>query len=219
MRDPLPYGVTCLMAMHFLKLKLPLIAAATMWMFDTYCRSSEASALMKVDILPPAPAAGPLYKDKWIMILGNSETGARTKTKIVDGGVEVGGSVRPYMKKVAQLLYTSNGGKHPLFGTGQLALEAHFRTATRALDLEALHPCPHMLRHGGASEDFLSGARNLAEIKKRGLWESLASVSRYAKSGLVLRQLNKLPVTLQRRCRTAEHQLPAALISALEKLG
>ena len=58
---------------------------------------------------------------------------------------------------------------------------------------------PHMLRHGGPSEDVLAGHRTLAQVQERGRWEAKASVRNYAKGGRVLRQTKKLTDQQQRR--------------------
>ena len=51
----------------------------------------------------------------------------------------------------------------------------------------------YTLRHGGASADRLMDRRSLAEVKRRGRWRSDASLRRYEKSTIVLRQVALMP--------------------------
>ena len=51
----------------------------------------------------------------------------------------------------------------------------------------------YSLRHGGASDDLLNQRRSLLEIKRRGLWKSEISLRRYAKEGMILSELRKVP--------------------------
>lgn len=81
------------------------------------------------------------------------------------------------------------------------------------LNLAKLKVCPYAMRHGGASTDslrhgtsrsFLHG-RSLQEIKKkRGRWKSMASVRRYEKSGVLLKQWTPVPASIKKRAHKAE---------------
>eukprot|EP00972_Heterocapsa_arctica_P097654 14410021-Heterocapsa_arctica.AAC.1 len=51
----------------------------------------------------------------------------------------------------------------------------------------------YQLRHGGASEDVLSGRRPMLEVLARGRWATWASLRRYAKAGLLQKLLSSLP--------------------------
>ena len=52
---------------------------------------------------------------------------------------------------------------------------------------------PHMLRHGGASDDALRQTRAMIDIKRRGRWAADSSVKRYEKHARVLKSLENLP--------------------------
>ena len=56
-----------------------------------------------------------------------------------------------------------------------------FEKVTSLLQLHALRPCLYALRHGGASDDLLTGRRSVMEVKRRGGWAAESSVKRYAK--------------------------------------
>ena len=66
-----------------------------------------------------------------------------------------------------------------LFQLGQPGFTALFRRAGRELGLVDVHP--YQLRHTGASVEFASQTRTLAEVKRRGRWKSDSSVRRYEK--------------------------------------
>ena len=104
----------------------------------------------------------------------------------MDGSIEVGSRTRGYLKSVAAELHRLRGPGDLLFGLSYGQLAGAFLLAVRDLGLGRLRISPHSARHGGASEDFYRSVRSLAEIKKRGQWESLASVSQYEKSGKLL---------------------------------
>jgi len=94
---------------------------------------------MKCDIVPPAPLAGPAFGNRWVVLLGNSERGAVTKTKVVDGSVELGLHTRSFMRGIARELYRLSDDTTPVFKTSREELEGAFRLAVRELQLEALN--------------------------------------------------------------------------------
>jgi integrase len=63
--------------------------------------------------------------------------------------------------------------------------------ASRALELPYVLR-PHMLRHGGASEDYHQKRLTIDQIQFRGRWRSIKSVQRYMKAGRLLAQARKL---------------------------
>ena len=52
---------------------------------------------------------------------------------------------------------------------------------------------PHSARHTGASRDLSEGYRSLEDVMKRGRWQALASVHRYAKPHMWFAAIAKLP--------------------------
>eukprot|EP00959_Pyramimonas_sp_CCMP1952_P406088 8510668-Pyramimonas_sp.AAC.1 len=49
-------------------------------------------------------------------------------------------------------------------------LTLQFRAACRAMRLSTWKPHLYSLRHGGASDDLLTGRRSPTEVQKRGRW-------------------------------------------------
>ena len=74
-------------------------------------------------------------------------------------------------------------------------LRVKFMAACHRLGLEALQPCIHCLRHGGASHDYMVGARTILGIQCRGAWKATSSVRRYEKAVAIGKQLQRLPTT------------------------
>ena len=67
-------------------------------------------------------------------------------------------------------------------------LSAAFAQAACLAAVDHLEPQLYSLRHGGASADALRRTRSIEEIKKRGRWTSDASVRRYEKAALAMRE-------------------------------
>lgn len=215
-RDAMPFGVACLMAGEWVRAGKPLLGAALLVQFDAYLRPSEVCDLKKMDLLPPAPLASRSYANRWCLLLGNALRYGKTKTGVVDGSVELGGRIRPFVRDIASLLYRrARTPDSSLFETDLSTYEKEFRKLTSQLSLQRLKLVPHSARHGGASHGAFLSARTLTDIKKRGQWVSSASVSRYEKHGKLLRQMSYLSEQQQISCRAAELAGPAAVIRAL----
>ena len=69
-----------------------------------------------------------------------------------------------------------------------------FKSAAAAVDLPAI--VPYQLRHSGLSWQKLHQRRGQVAIMRRGRWRSLASLSRYEKGGIVMKEYAKLPEAL-----------------------
>jgi hypothetical protein len=64
--------------------------------------------------------------------------------------------------------------------------------------ISALAPHPYALRHGGASDDFLSRRLTIEGVRRRGRWRAMSSVRRYEKSARVALQVQQLPAATRR---------------------
>ncbi|CAK0837495.1 unnamed protein product [Prorocentrum cordatum] len=75
---------------------------------------------------------------------------------------------------------------------------AHFRAAVAELPLGPLLPATiYQMRRGGASREIHSGQRDLLGVKKRGRWDSDASLRRYVKAGRLNEQVHRLDQVTQ----------------------
>ena len=71
-------------------------------------------------------------------------------------------------------------------------LTRFLRDALDALQMDHMGVELYSLRHGGASDDFLTKRRTLPEIKHRGRWRADSSVRRYTKIARALKELEKM---------------------------
>ena len=83
--------------------------------------------------------------------------------------------------------------------------------AAEEAELGPLELRPYGMRHCGASTDCIRKVRSLLAIKKRGRWESDASLVRYEKGGRLLTQLNKLAPAVRQKALAADRRLPEVL--------
>eukprot|EP00974_Lingulodinium_polyedra_P081575 7897926-Lingulodinium_polyedra.AAC.1 len=78
-----------------------------------------------------------------------------------------------------------------------------------------------MLRHGGPSEDALSGARGLQEIQRRGRRACVGSVRRYERHGSLPRRRGQIAPEFWRWARgllaAQGHEVVSQLSAALKR--
>ena len=98
-----------------------------------------------------------------------------------------------------------------LFPWSAAAFTAMFKRAAADVGLGAWELTPYILRHAGPSHDWLTKARSLDGIKRRGRWISDMSVRRYEKSSRVMRRLATLPRDRQLLLAESANYLEAGL--------
>ena len=118
----------------------------------------------------------------------NSPADVRTKAGKTDDTVVFGDSSsrlagRAWVADLLAGLKRKQRGFARLFPLSLSQYEHAFNKSVLRLGLAALHATPHCCRHGGASGDAAAAHRNIADIARRGRWESAASVKRYEKHG------------------------------------
>ena len=209
-RDPLPVGIVAVMCEDMIRAGDGWAAMAAALQVDIYARPSELLALNGTDLVKPEPKAGETFAKHWAVIIAGSDTGRTTKTGDSDHTVLVGDKTRFWLKRLLRPL-ARLAGRGPLIPLTLPQYEAAFRRSASRLDLVALRPCPHMLRHAGPSHDAWTGVRDLHDIQKRGNWEAFASVKRYEKHGKLLRQIARAPDRIRDAMVDAEQHLPKLL--------
>ena len=160
--------------------------------FKTYLRPGECDRLVGRNLVRPQPLAG-LHYQRWGLNLHLVEHGRAGKTQgfdesvLIDTDLWLGEILEQIKAQVAddQTLWTSSVGQN---------IE-RFHDIALHLGLGPLGPSRYALRHGGASEDLLSGLRNLDAIKKRGRWGTDASLRRYSKETKLLAEISKIPAS------------------------
>ena len=76
----------------------------------------------------------------------------------------------------------------------------------------------YVLRHSGASADWLAGRRSRQALKDRGRWRSDASIRRYEKGGRAAEQLSRCSEDLRRYAHQCVLLLPKVLGGSLRPL-
>ncbi len=220
-RDPCPWVALALVCEHLSSsgdLGLAAARAAALQM-DGYFRPSEVLAIRRCDVAQhsrSAPFAITVAPSHGPGVEAAAVAPPRAKSGQYDDTVLVGDKTsldagRPWTRLLVRRLLTEAPKAADAFLFAGLTLakyEALFRSAVEACRLQALGLTPHMLRHGGPSEDILNNVRSISQVQERGRWSAPASVRNYQKQGRVLRQLNKMSKHQQRLGRAALAALP-----------
>ena len=224
-RDPCPWSALALVVEQLVKEGDDGVAAAraSVLMQDGYFRPSEVLNNRRADVAdvskrgPIAVTVTPA-QPRDVSERGRpmppAKTGKYDDTVLLHDAVSLAAG-RTKMRKLMDTLLADAGspGSSKLFPGLTLAkFERLFASAADAAGLGELRLTPHMLRHGGPSEDVLGRHRTLPEVQERGRWEAKASVKNYAKGGRVLRQLRKLSDAQRRRGAQLLHKIPSLLL-------
>ena len=191
-------------------------ALAFLVAFDLYLRPAETLRLSRRHVYAPSRNTKG-YKD-WAVVVAPVEVGTPSKTGIFDQTLVAGTpkSSRAWIKDLVALLYGRTTGDDTLFDNLNIhGYVCWIKAAVLATGLTDLKIVPHTARHGGPSEDAYSGVRNLDAIQVRGRWAALESVARDTKFGMLLRQINKMSATQQRRGESLVSTLPAVIFKWL----
>ncbi|CAE7214061.1 unnamed protein product [Symbiodinium sp. CCMP2456] len=189
------------------------IAFAMIIQLDTYLRPSECLGLRRAHIGFPA---GDRY-NKWSIVVAPFDLGTATKTGKYDDSVLVADkSDRAWLTEAMQLYMAKTTDE--LFPSLTLAkYEKWMKQAAPKLGYKSACVMPHILRHAGASNDAFHRRRPLAEIQKRGRWESRKSVTRYEKHALLLKRWEQADSKRGNTIRARSQTLPRRLLAVLRK--
>jgi hypothetical protein len=211
-RLPVPWPVACLLASWMMTRGLVCHARRTILAFITYVRPSEALRIRVVDVVPPLACLTGACARRWSLVLNPFERGSASKTGEFDESLIFD---NPEFGFFDRILAAATHGRSPtalLFEGTYVEWAAAFTGAGMALGLGTLGPpVLYQLRHGGASHELLSGARDINGIKKRGRWLSDTSLRRYEKGGRVAQQMARLPTSLQQACALAAERIGGIL--------
>ena len=156
--------------------------------FAAYLRPAEAQGLTRESLVPPAPAAGAGYSC-WALLMHPLERGVAGKTGHYDDSVLI--DQAPLWPVLAAMRLATPAGAS-LWNFSLDELTAHFNSACQALRLSSLRPHLYSLRHGGASDDLLTGRRSPLEVQRRGRWAVASSMRRYGKEGSLLDEMARV---------------------------
>lgn len=211
-RLPLPYCVVMLIV-NYLVGKGLLEAAVLTWLeVETYCRPSEPLRLRCRDVVAGAAGAPPPHH-LTSLVLHPLEMHIPSKTQEFDETVVLD---LPRHQGLAEMLARMVAGRKPdeeLFRIAAADLTKALDESAAELGLEALGRVhPYRLRHTGASHDFATKARTLAEIQRRGRWRDARSIRRYEKGGRLNELLLRLPAATQKLALQCEASVAAVVL-------
>ena len=157
--------------------------------FIAYLRPCECLAMTGRSIVMPI-LGGDLTYQRWGLLIRDAYAGQPGKTGLLDESVILDHdewiypalSVLKNIKKDHQKLWSFDAND----------LRTKFQRAANDLGLDKISNHLYALRHGGASDDLLSGRRSLEAIQKRGRWASPASLKRYTKETRLLHEMSKV---------------------------
>ena len=162
--------------------------------FDTLLRPGALVALRTEDVIPGSSTLK-IYSATTIVVSPFAR-GHASKTGKFNLSVVLNTRHRKWLSSVLLDHRSTRPTKSSLFTLGQDSWRKAFLQA--ATDLNLAIPTLYVLRHGGASDAYLTGARTIEDIKKRGHWMSDKSVRRYEQAGWARQMVNNWPMPLRR---------------------
>ena len=144
-------------------------------------------------LVAPNVKAGKQFKN-WGLLLAPTEDKKPGKTGMWDEALQY--DTEPWLDPFFRQLVEGRSPNDPLWTQSPAEFLDDFHLAIECLGLDFLQPTRYSFRHGGASEDLLSGFRDLASVKKRGTWRSDSSLNRYGKDTRLQMEVNKIPAPL-----------------------
>lgn len=214
MRLPVPEEIIWSVGASMLDHGLVNEAVALALQFVTYMRPSEVITLLHSQLCPPVSRAMRSY-DSWGIVLAPQELKQTTKTGEVDDSILVDCKNFPWLHDVLTQVYRPHVNSR-LFPSMTLAsYERSFKLVVQHLQLP-VHVTPHVVRHSGASNDFIHSRKTLRAIQKQGRWASFKSCRRYEKSALVLQSWTKCSEQQKKLLITSAKQFPRQLLRAVK---
>ena len=207
-RAPLPRLVMWAIADRMLGCGHALEALAIVTLFESYLRPSELLALLGFQVLAPVDGT---HSTRFVGIcIRAAELQVSSKTGDRDGTVLMDLPRQQFLGRLLLLRKRLCGQAGRVFAMEADQLRRHFLQAAADVKVIGLQPTLYSLRHGGASHDRATGARDLLEIQGRGQWRAASSLRRYEKSGRLSIELEKLAPAVLRRLQILEAEGPTS---------
>lgn len=216
MRLPVPEEVVWAVGNVLIDLEFLSCAAALCLQFVTYMRPSEVITLRHSQLCPPVSEAMRSY-NTWGIVLAPQGLKQTTKTGEVDDSILVDCKNFPWLHDVLEHIHKP-GSTAKLFPDLSLsAYERCFKKAVEKLQLP-VHFTPHVVRHSGASNDFMHRRKSLKAIQKQGRWASFKSCRRYEKSALVLQSWTKFSAAQRKQIIALAKKFPSKVCNETARL-
>ena len=184
------------------------MALMTITAMDCYLRPGEAVGLSPSCVVPATPRLGAAYRFAALLV-HPSWDGRPSKVGQFDESLLLDTPGREWLGAALCKLKCEREGSTTLFGYGLQEWSRIFHECAR--ELGAPEEPLYVLRHTGASDDYLRKARRLPDIKKRGRWADDRSVRRYEKSARALYGGSLLQPSLQEHALQCESALQGVL--------
>ena len=211
MRLPLPRVGMLAIVGYLIAMGQAPMAVFVRLAFDAYLRPNECYRLTPNSLVPPAGALS-LFRG-WGLIVNNAESGRVGKTGVSDESVTIDNED---LWTVLEALLLGRRGCATLWEFTELELRRWFSRAVSQLGLPP-STCLYALRHGGASDDLLSGRRTLKETKERGRWVTDSSLRRYAKRTRMQQLTAAMPPDVMDFGAAVEHHIPELILMVAQR--
>ena len=201
MRMPWPLPAVMGVIMEMMRRGHTNMAQVTALAVDTYMRPGELLGLRTTSLVPARPELGPSYRH-WAILVHPWAHGRASKVGEFDESILLDSPSRPWIGRIAARLRQDNAKREFVANFSYREWAATWRSCASSLGLPA--ETLYVMRHTGASDDWLRRARSIAEIKRRGRWASDRSLKRYEKSARTMAVMQTWPPQLLQYLRKCE---------------
>ncbi|CAK0819174.1 unnamed protein product, partial [Prorocentrum cordatum] len=209
-RAPAPWAAVAAIAVALIYLGQRRAALGVVLEADAYLRPGELLTLRADHVVPAQPHAGGGYCFTSLVLRPEEELQS-TKTRGFNDSILLDSPARSFLGPLLEQVAFQSQPMELLFPWSGAAFNAMFKEAAALVGLESWELTPYILRHSGPSHDWLTKARSLEAIKRRGRWASDLSVRRYEKGSRVMRRLASLDRGRQLLLAEADRMLEGAL--------
>ena len=187
-------------------------AILTLMGLESYARPGELMKLRRCDLV--APLRGGL--SNYSLVISPEELMRPTKVKTFNDTLELDSAwfqfLRPLLKELR-----GDGGEEALWSFDYPSFYRTFEQCRRELLLPKI--VPYQWRHSGPSADMQSRSRTIAQVQKRGRWQTQKSVLRYERHSRLGASWNSLGDKLRSHLLRCEKHLEEVFQGSLVGCG
>ena len=191
-RLPLPWKAVVLIILELVKANMLLMAQAVALTFVLYLRPSDTLSITHANIVPPA-AVSLKHRGLWSVTLHAFEDELPSKTGEFDESITIDNVEFRWCELMLASLKQRRQDRVKVFNFTHAAWAREFGLACQRAGLGSLGPVVlYQLRHGGATHELVTKAREPVGLQKRGRWRTVASLRRYEKGGRLAEQISRM---------------------------